>query len=133
MTPTPYTAISPPPPHSPASTRPLTHPPTHTLSLPQKTHAHRRYEDDVPDEVKHRRLEEVIKAFRDGAAESNAGLMGTVQHVLVDGVCGVFLPFASSVSCPALSLSPSLALSSFSLFFSLRVCHALCLFGHLRR
>ncbi len=31
----------------------------YTYSMREKTHAHRQYVDDVPEEVKHRRLREV--------------------------------------------------------------------------
>jgi hypothetical protein len=52
----------------------------------QKTHAHRRYVDDVPEEVKKARLEEIIGVFRAGAANRNAQLVGTTQLVLLEGV-----------------------------------------------
>lgn len=53
---------------------------------PQKTHAHRRFVDDVPELVKKRRLEEIIGIFRAGASERNAQLVGTTQLVLLEGV-----------------------------------------------
>lgn len=43
--------------------------------------------DDVEEDVKKRRLEEVIEAFRAGAAENNARLIGTQQLALIEGVC----------------------------------------------
>lgn len=52
----------------------------------QKTHAYHRLEDDVPAEVKQRRLEELISVFREGAARLNAALIGSMQLVLVEGV-----------------------------------------------
>lgn len=41
-------------------------------SLREKTMAHRRYEDDVPEDVKKRRLREITEQFYSGAAETNA-------------------------------------------------------------
>jgi tRNA A37 methylthiotransferase MiaB len=38
-------------------------------SVREKTHAHRRFEDDVPEDVKKRRLAEVIHTYRRRAAE----------------------------------------------------------------
>ncbi|KAI5622994.1 CDK5 regulatory subunit-associated protein 1 [Silurus asotus] len=54
-------------------------------SMRKKTHAHHRLEDDVPAEVKKRRLEELISAFREEAAKLNAALIGSTQIVLVEG------------------------------------------------
>lgn len=69
-----------------------------------KTHAARHYEDDVPEETKSRRLQEIIDAFREGLAARNAlevgrrhvvrGILGSalwrghssvLQQVLIDG------------------------------------------------
>ena len=52
----------------------------------QKTHASHALQDDVPGEVKQRRLEELISAFREEAAKVNSVLVGTTQLVLVEGV-----------------------------------------------
>lgn len=52
----------------------------------QKTHAFHRLQDDVPAEVKQRRLEECIGVFREEAARVNAALIGSTQLVLVEGV-----------------------------------------------
>jgi hypothetical protein len=52
----------------------------------QKTHASHALQDDVPGEVKQRRLEELISAFREEAAKVNSALVGTTQLVLVEGV-----------------------------------------------
>ena len=52
----------------------------------QKTHAHRKLVDDVPEEVKQRRLVRMAEAFREGAAKLNQNLIGTDQLVLVEGV-----------------------------------------------
>ncbi|CAB1448470.1 unnamed protein product [Pleuronectes platessa] len=54
-------------------------------SMRKKTHAHHRLEDDVPAEVKRRRLEECIGVFREEAARVNAALIGSTQLVLVEG------------------------------------------------
>ena len=43
-------------------------------------------EDDVPEEVKQRRLREMITVCRDGMADINATQVGTTQLVLVEGV-----------------------------------------------
>ena len=74
----------------------LTRPPAHrpacggpcrrgAVSLREKTHAHRHYIDDVPADVKQRRLAEVIATFQRLATEKNAALVGTHQLVLVEG------------------------------------------------
>lgn len=55
-------------------------------SMREKTTAHRRYKDDVPDEVKQLRLLAMVKAFRDGAAERNAAFVGKNQQILIEGV-----------------------------------------------
>nr|XP_019942631.1 PREDICTED: CDK5 regulatory subunit-associated protein 1 [Paralichthys olivaceus] len=54
-------------------------------SMRKKTHAHHRLEDDVPAEVKRRRLEECISVFREEAARVNAALVGSTKLVLVEG------------------------------------------------
>ncbi|KAI8071599.1 tRNA-I(6)A37 thiotransferase enzyme MiaB [Gongronella butleri] len=54
-------------------------------SMREKTHAHRRYKDDVDDKVKSRRLDEIIQTFHETAKEKNKTLCGTEQVVLVDG------------------------------------------------
>ena len=51
----------------------------------EKTHAHRTMADDVPEQVKLRRLQEVIDAFQAGVKQRNAELLGSVQLVLVEG------------------------------------------------
>ncbi|KAK6479473.1 CDK5 regulatory subunit-associated protein 1 isoform X2 [Huso huso] len=55
-------------------------------SMRKKTHAYHRLQDDVPGEVKQRRLEELIRVFREEAASLNLGLVGSTQLVLVEGV-----------------------------------------------
>ncbi|NXG01453.1 CK5P1 protein, partial [Sakesphorus luctuosus] len=54
-------------------------------SMRQKTRAYHRLQDDVPADVKKRRLEELIAAFREEAARANAALVGQDQLVLVEG------------------------------------------------
>ncbi|NXG98365.1 CK5P1 protein, partial [Loxia leucoptera] len=54
-------------------------------SMRQKTRAHHRLQDDVPADVKKRRLEQLIATFREEAARANAALVGQAQLVLVEG------------------------------------------------
>uniref|UniRef100_A0A7N8WS84 Mitochondrial tRNA methylthiotransferase CDK5RAP1 n=1 Tax=Mastacembelus armatus TaxID=205130 RepID=A0A7N8WS84_9TELE len=54
-------------------------------SLRKKTHAYHRLQDDVPAEVKQRRLEECISVFREEAVRVNTALIGSTQLVLVEG------------------------------------------------
>ncbi|XP_006784898.1 mitochondrial tRNA methylthiotransferase CDK5RAP1-like, partial [Neolamprologus brichardi] len=54
-------------------------------SMRKKTHAFHRLQDDVPVEVKQRRLEECITVFREEAERVNAALIGSTQLVLVEG------------------------------------------------
>ncbi|XP_059184306.1 CDK5 regulatory subunit-associated protein 1 [Centropristis striata] len=54
-------------------------------SMRKKTHAFHRLQDDVPEEVKRRRLEECISVFREEAARINAALIGSTQLILVEG------------------------------------------------
>lgn len=54
-------------------------------SLREKTHAHRNYVDDVPEEVKQRRLTELIDNFRNSTGQCYDSQIGTVQLVLVEG------------------------------------------------
>lgn len=54
-------------------------------SMREKTHAHRNYVDDVPDEVKQRRLTELIQAFRESTRLCYDSQVGTIQLVLVEG------------------------------------------------
>ncbi|KAJ9172724.1 hypothetical protein P3X46_015934 [Hevea brasiliensis] len=55
-------------------------------SMREKTHAHRNYVDDVPDEVKQRRLTELIEAFRESTGQCYDSQIGTIQLVLVEGL-----------------------------------------------
>ncbi|NXQ92376.1 CK5P1 protein, partial [Nyctibius grandis] len=54
-------------------------------SMRQKTRAYHRLRDDVPADVKQRRLEELIAVFREEAARANEALVGQSQLVLVEG------------------------------------------------
>lgn len=54
-------------------------------SMREKTHAHRNYTDDVPEQVKQRRLTELIETFRESTGECYDSQVGTIQLVLVEG------------------------------------------------
>ncbi|KAL1316484.1 hypothetical protein HN51_068682 [Arachis hypogaea] len=54
-------------------------------SMREKTHAHRNYVDDVPEETKQRRLTELIEVFRESTGKCFDSQVGTVQLVLVEG------------------------------------------------
>lgn len=54
----------------------------------QKTRAHHRLNDDVPEDVKARRHHELANVFREEAQKLNEALIGTEQIVLVEGVSG---------------------------------------------
>ncbi|KAM6053630.1 mitochondrial tRNA methylthiotransferase CDK5RAP1 [Chlamydotis macqueenii] len=54
-------------------------------SMRQKTRAYHRLQDDVPADVKRRRLEELIAVFREEAARANEAMVGQSQLVLVEG------------------------------------------------
>uniref|UniRef100_A0A2I3HRP7 Mitochondrial tRNA methylthiotransferase CDK5RAP1 n=1 Tax=Nomascus leucogenys TaxID=61853 RepID=A0A2I3HRP7_NOMLE len=55
-------------------------------SMRQKTRAYHRLKDDVPEEVKLRRLEELITVFREEATKANQTSVGCTQLVLVEGL-----------------------------------------------
>lgn len=54
-------------------------------SMREKTHAHRNYVDDVPENIKQRRLAEMIEAFRESTGQCYDSQIGSVQLVLVEG------------------------------------------------
>lgn len=54
-------------------------------SMREKTHAHRNYEDDVPEGIKQRRLTELIEAFRESTGQCFDRQLGSTQLVLVEG------------------------------------------------
>jgi tRNA-2-methylthio-N6-dimethylallyladenosine synthase len=51
----------------------------------ERTLAHRKFEDDVPEEVKKRRLQEIIDVYREGSANNNLQEIGRTHLVLVEG------------------------------------------------
>ncbi|GAA5816426.1 hypothetical protein MFLAVUS_009955 [Mucor flavus] len=53
-------------------------------SMREKTHAHRRYQDDVLESDKSRRLQEIVTTFHKQAAIKNQTLIGSKQLVLID-------------------------------------------------
>ncbi|KAI9277441.1 tRNA-I(6)A37 thiotransferase enzyme MiaB [Sporodiniella umbellata] len=53
-------------------------------SMREKTHAHRKYTDDVDEETKGRRLQEIVTTFHREASLKNQNLIGTTQLVLID-------------------------------------------------
>lgn len=55
-------------------------------SMREKTTAHRRLKDDVPEEVKKERLIRMIETFRNGAQEQNQKLIGNTELILIEGV-----------------------------------------------
>ncbi|KAJ1649940.1 hypothetical protein IWQ61_009122 [Dispira simplex] len=87
-------------------------------SMREKTHAHRRWKDDVPVDVKSRRLTEIIDVFHTHARIKNQALVGCAQLVLVDGFSkkyqcwqgrtdGNHKVFIQSVGNPDRSTTPS--------------------------
>ncbi len=52
----------------------------------ERTLAHRKYEDDVPEEVKKRRLQEIIDTHRTYSALNNQSEIGRTHLVLVENV-----------------------------------------------
>jgi len=57
----------------------------YAYSMREKTHAHRNYTDNVPQEVKKRRLQEVVDTFYSVLPDKNREEIGSRQLVLVDG------------------------------------------------
>ncbi|KAJ2452977.1 hypothetical protein EV183_002562 [Coemansia sp. RSA 2336] len=55
-------------------------------SMRERTHAHRKFQDDVPSAVKTRRLQEIIEAFHSTARERNQRFVGTQGLVLYEGL-----------------------------------------------
>ncbi|KAG2383612.1 hypothetical protein C9374_004283 [Naegleria lovaniensis] len=53
-------------------------------SLREKTHAHRNYQDDVPPEVKNRRLNELVQTYKNNLSLQYAKEVGSKQLVLID-------------------------------------------------
>ena len=61
--------------------------------------------DDVPDEVKQRRLREVISLFHSTVAVCSERMIGSEQLLLVKGVGTLSLSLSLSHSAPPLSFS----------------------------
>jgi tRNA-2-methylthio-N6-dimethylallyladenosine synthase len=57
----------------------------YTYSERPKTLAERKFDDDVPEEVKGRRLNEIIEKQLAHSLASNQRMLGTVQKVLIEG------------------------------------------------
>lgn len=55
-------------------------------SMREKTTAHRRMKDDVPEEVKKQRLIRMIDTFRQVALDQNKKLIGDTKLILIEGV-----------------------------------------------
>ena len=51
----------------------------------EKTNAHRKLVDDVPEHIKKERLSEAIRMFEAGATVANQNRIGNKELVLVDG------------------------------------------------
>ena len=45
-----------------------------------------KYEDQIPEEIKHRRFNELVEVINAGSAEKNAAYVGRTERVLVEGV-----------------------------------------------
>lgn len=57
----------------------------YAYSMREKTMAHRRFEDDVPENVKQRRLRQLIDTFYGGLAGRVQNSIGTTVEILVEG------------------------------------------------
>jgi MiaB/RimO family radical SAM methylthiotransferase len=57
----------------------------YAYSMREKTMAHRRYTDDVPEDVKQRRLREVIDLFYSKLYVLNRRFLGSKQLILIEG------------------------------------------------
>ncbi|XP_059609097.1 CDK5RAP1-like protein [Phlebotomus argentipes] len=54
-------------------------------SMREKTTAHRRFQDDIPDEVKRERMARTVEVFRKSATEANRRMIGQEQVILIEG------------------------------------------------
>lgn len=52
----------------------------------QKTHAYHKMQDDIPEDIKKKRLQELIHTFQSLASVGNTRFVGTHQLVLVEDV-----------------------------------------------
>jgi tRNA-2-methylthio-N6-dimethylallyladenosine synthase len=57
----------------------------YTYSERPKTLAERKFEDDVPEEVKKRRLTEIINLQQENSLESHRNQIGQIQEILIEG------------------------------------------------
>lgn len=57
----------------------------YAYSMREKTMAHRRYKDNIPEEVKQKRLREVIDTFYSKLIDLTARFVGSKQLVLIEG------------------------------------------------
>jgi tRNA-2-methylthio-N6-dimethylallyladenosine synthase len=57
----------------------------YAYSLREKTHAHRNYQDDVPEEVKKRRLNEMFEVLHKYQRETNEKEVGNRYLILIEG------------------------------------------------
>lgn len=61
-------------------------------SMREKTHAHRNYKDDVPEDVKLRRLKELIDVFQRNQEAMTKIEMGRLHLAMVEGASGMKYP-----------------------------------------
>lgn len=54
-------------------------------SMREKTTAHRRFQDNVPNKIKQKRVDELVKLFRKHAQTLNLQKIGQLQLVLIEG------------------------------------------------
>uniref|UniRef100_A0A1B0D859 Uncharacterized protein n=1 Tax=Phlebotomus papatasi TaxID=29031 RepID=A0A1B0D859_PHLPP len=54
-------------------------------SMREKTTAHRRFKDDIPEDVKAERMRRTIEVFRRNATELNSRMIGQEQLILIEG------------------------------------------------
>ncbi len=57
----------------------------YAYSLREKTHAHRNYKDDVPEETKKRRLNEMFEVLHKYQRETNLEEIGKRHLILIEG------------------------------------------------
>ena len=57
----------------------------YTYSERPKTLAERKFEDDIPEETKKRRLAEIIRLQREHSQELNQAMVGETCKVLIEG------------------------------------------------
>lgn len=67
-------------------------------SMREKTTAHRRMQDDVPEEVKKERLIRMIQVFRKNALEMNSKMIGGTELILIENVSIIMKKFFKKLS-----------------------------------